>query len=350
MRSDDALAERVRKLQAFASGIRASEYHVTNACNLRCEGCWFFAHGHDKVTREETNLRALDEFLDNETVVRRINTAILIGGEPSLFPDRLERYVDKFEKVTISTNGLRALPHQGFEDVTIAITLFGAGPIDDNLRAIKPSGKRFTGLFDTALKHYRNDNRAGFVIALSDGCDEHIEDTVRKIQDNGNRCVFNFYSKYGADDPAGLSERQRVLDAALYTKEKFPGAVISHPFYIKTLIEGKTEWGEFGYKVCPSISVDYPENFERLKNGNRYLTRFNTWAADLKSLKLCCTSGECNSCRDSQAILSWLLVSIEHFCDSSEMLQTWVEVAESYWSQFTFSPYHVRNKLHRDAS
>ena len=28
-----------------------TEYHLTNACNIRCQGCWFFEFGHDKKTR-----------------------------------------------------------------------------------------------------------------------------------------------------------------------------------------------------------------------------------------------------------------------------------------------------------
>ena len=233
------------------------------------------------------------------------------------------------------------------EDITIAITMFGAGPIDDKLRAIKPGGQRFTGLFDTALTHYKDDNRAGFVIALSDGCEAYLEDAIQKIQDNGNRCVFNFYSLYGSGDPAALAEKDRILEVALSMREKYPDVVKSHPYFIKTLIEGRTEWAEFGYDVCPSVSVDHPDHAERLKNGNRYLPKFNTWAADLKTVKFCCTSGDCTSCRDSQAISSWLLVSIEYFLESKERLLIWAEVTESYWSQFTWSPYHPRHATTR---
>ena len=110
--------------------------------------------------------------------------------------------------------------------------------------------------------------------------------------------------------------------------------------HIRTMITGESHWGSFGYENCPSISVGHPAHRERLVNGRPYLPLFNTWSADLKTLKFCCTSGHCNGCRDSQAVLSWLLVSLHHFLGNATMLETWIGIAESYWRQFYWSPYH----------
>jgi MoaA/NifB/PqqE/SkfB family radical SAM enzyme len=320
--------------------VRVSEYHVTNACNIRCKGCWFFEYGHDDATRENKDLAALADFLQHERTVRKVNTALVIGGEPTLFPERIEVFIDKMANVTISTNGLKPFPYEGFEQVAVGLTLFGGGPLDDDLRAIKPGGRRFTGLFDTVLKNYRNDERAGFIYAITEDGIDYIEDTVRRIEDNGNRVNFNFYSKYGTATPSALHEQQRLLDKALEVKEKYPEAVVSHPYYIQTMITGKSHWGEFGYDTCPSVSVDYEGHKERLQNGNPTLPFFNTWAADLKTVKFCCTSGHCSGCRDSQAISSWLVVNMERFLESREMIETWVEIAESYWRQFVWGPFH----------
>ena len=40
---DSALLDRFVRVSDFGSGVRASEYHVTNACNIRCKGCWFLS-------------------------------------------------------------------------------------------------------------------------------------------------------------------------------------------------------------------------------------------------------------------------------------------------------------------
>ena len=340
LQADPSLEQRFRRLTSFANLIRTSEYHLTNACNIRCEGCWFFEYGHDRETREVTDLDAWEAFVRGEHEERRITTALIIGGEPTLFPDRIRSFVRHMKYVTVSSNGLRALPRDGFENVAIGLTLFGGGPLDDQLRAIKPNGRRFDGLFDRVLENYRGDPRAAFVYALTEDGLPYVEETVRRIHENGNLVTFNFYSRYGAADPAAGSRQADLLAEALRVKEKYPDTVLSHPYYIRTLITGRSHWDQFGYSNCPSISERHPAHTARLENGNPTLRSFNAWSADLKTVKFCCTGGHCNGCRDSQAVFSWLLVSMDHFCESREKLVTWVEVAESYWSQFVWSPFH----------
>jgi hypothetical protein len=176
------------RLRAFGRRIRVAEYHLTNACNLRCQGCWFFAYDFDAKTRE-ANAPASWRAFASEQAARGTTAALLIGGEPTLFPERIAAFVETMEFVTVSSNGLRALPRAGFENVAVALTLFGGGTADDELRAIRPSGRRFSGLFETALAHYRDDPRAHFIYALAPAGADLVEDTVKRIRDNGNRAL-----------------------------------------------------------------------------------------------------------------------------------------------------------------
>src|SRR5213594_3512155 len=196
--ADEDLLRRFRAVRTFSRSVRASEYHVTNACNLRCRGCWFFTFAFDRATKDETDLAGLQGFIERERA-RHINAALLIGGEPTLVPDRVMAFVERMDYVTISTNGLRSLPRVGFERVSIGITLFGGGSVDDQLRAIRPGGQAFSGLFETALRNYRDDPRAIFNYAVTGRGVEDIESTVRRIRDNGNLVTFNLYSEYHTD-------------------------------------------------------------------------------------------------------------------------------------------------------
>ena len=336
------LAERIGRLRSFGHTVRNTEVHLTNACNIRCKGCWFFEYGFDEATDDERDPTELRAFMDR-LKEQGVTSALLIGGEPTLVPRRIEAFVEHLDYVTISTNGLRPFSRDGFEDVGVAISLFGGGPLDDELRAIRPGGKTFTGLFDKALANYRDDDRATFVFALTEPGVDYIEDTVRRIADNGNQVSYNFYSAYGSDDPLAGEDNKRLLDEALRVADAYPEAVISHPYYVEAMVTGRTHFGTFGYDVCPSISVDLAIHADRVANGNPVLPGFSVWGADLQSLQFCCTSGHCGDCRDSQAVFSWLLVSMSRFLDSPEQLRTWVEVAESYWQQWCWSPYHPRN-------
>ncbi len=337
---DPDLAQRFDRLKRLGGTIRSSEYHLTNACNIRCEGCWFFAYDFDKQSHEASDLAVWNKFA-KEQATRGVTAALLIGGEPTLYLDRVSSFVEAMEHVTISSNGLKPFPIDGFEDVAVALTLFGGSSQDDRMRAIKPNGDRFSGLFGTALENYKNDPRATFIYALDELSPESIEPTIRRIADNGNLVSFNYYTPYGleaADAPADSGDR--LTDEAIRVAELFPETVLSHPYYIRALISGKTEWGEFGYDSCPSISVDNPVHYDRVRNGNPVLPGFNAYSADTEKLSFCCTSGHCEGCRDSQAVHSWLMTNVRKFMRMEGGIRLWVEVSESYWKQFVWSDLH----------
>lgn len=271
----------------------------------------------------------------------RINTALLIGGEPTLFLDRIHAFVKAMRYVTISTNGLRKLPYdERFAQVGMLVTLFGGGPLDDELRGIKPSGHTFRGLFDEALRNYRDDPRATFVFAVTEGSVPYIDETVKRIRDNGNRVTINFYSQYNTGHPLKLVNERRLLDAVMEAKRKYPQTILSHLEHIRGVITGTAWCGTFSGESCPSISQSHPANAARIANGHPYLPFFDTYKADLKTLEVCCTSGHCDGCRDSQAVFSWQLVNAERALEDVSSARTWVEVAEAYWSQFVWTPYH----------
>ncbi len=62
--------------------IRSSIYDVTNRCNLRCKGCFFFSSDEHKAAPEETDVARWEAFVEREQA-RGVNLAILIGGEPT---------------------------------------------------------------------------------------------------------------------------------------------------------------------------------------------------------------------------------------------------------------------------
>lgn len=337
------LAARLKTVREMGRRVRACEVHLTTTCNIRCKGCWYFEGGFDTAVKETSDPGLIRAFTE-KLVADGITQATLIGGEPTLVLDRVRPFVENLPYVTISTNGLRPLPQEGFDNVAIGISLFGGGPLDDDLRAHRPNGSSFTGLFEKALGHYRNDPRVTFIFALSEDGLPHVESTVRAIQDNGNQVTFNFYSAHGSDHPLRIDNEQRTLAEALRVKDLYPETVVSHPYFIESLITGRGHWGgQFGYDVCPSISVDMPEHEQRVNNGQPVLDGFAVYGADYETLQFCCTSGDCGGCRDSQAVYSWLMVSFNRFLDDVQRLETWLDLAESYWRQWYWSQRHSPN-------
>ena len=259
------LAARLTSLRRFARRVKPSEYHVTNACNIRCKNCWFYEYGFDGLSHEESEDDVWREFIRRERE-RGITSALLIGGEPTLLLRRVKLFVDGLQFVTVSSNGLRQLPREGFDNVAIALTLFGGGPLDDELRGIRPNGRRISGLFDKALTNYRDDERATFILALASDSTRFLDETVQRIRDNGNQVTFNFYSGYGTSDPLHQSSMDEAfIDEVLRVQQRYSSTVVCHPYYIRASLTGRTPWGIFGYNTCPSISTAHPDHKERIE-------------------------------------------------------------------------------------
>jgi len=84
---DDHWYQRYKKISKL--NIRSSIYDVTNRCNLRCKGCFFFSSGEDKAAVEEMDVKKWEKFIDREKE-RGVNLAILFGVETTLCLDSVE--------------------------------------------------------------------------------------------------------------------------------------------------------------------------------------------------------------------------------------------------------------------
>ena len=54
--------ERYKKISRL--NIRSSIYDVTDRCNLRCKGCFFFSSGEHKVASEEKDIAKWNLFVE----------------------------------------------------------------------------------------------------------------------------------------------------------------------------------------------------------------------------------------------------------------------------------------------
>jgi hypothetical protein len=124
------------------------------------------------------------------------------------------------------------------------------------------------------LENYRRDPRVVFNYAITRRALSQIAPTVRRIRDNGNRVTFNFYSEHHTDTPLGLLPGEDLLEAALTVLANYPDTVIAHPYYVRTLVSGQTDFASFGYAVCPSVSWNHPGHGARRDNGHPTLPLF----------------------------------------------------------------------------
>lgn len=308
--------------------IRSSIYDLTNKCNLRCKGCFFFSSDEHKV-KEETDVKKWEEFVDREKA-RGVNLAILIGGEPTLFLDRVEAFYSRLPTFCAS-NGLIKVPRDRFPDMMVGISLWGDAESERLLR-----GK---DTFAISSKNYEGDRYTYYLYTITPRQIGKTEGVIRRIADAGLKVHMQLLSNdEGVDGftwkPEELADIREEMDAML---GRYPDTVISSRYYHRIITTGEMLGQKFGWGECPSVTEPLDTREPRPKR----LIRFIRWAADLETMHRCCTSAtrDCTTCKDGAAHMSWVMVNKRAHLRGAEELKGWIEVYEMFAKLYQFIPW-----------
>ncbi len=324
---DASWYERYRRISKL--NIRSSIYDVTNQCNLRCKGCFFFSSNEHKAAREEMDLTRWEAFIDREKA-RGVNLAILIGGEPTLHLDRVEAFYRRMPTFC-ATNGLIRVPRERFPDLMLGISLWGDENDEKKLRG--------RDTFSVSSKHYAGDPNVYYLYTITPRQIGRTERIIRRIRDAGLKVHMQLLSNdEGVDGfdwrPEELVDIRSEMDDML---DRYPDTVISSKYYHEIITTGKMLGRTFGWKECPSVT----EPLDRRDPRPRRLIGFIRWASDLKTMHRCCTSEtrDCTTCKDGAAHMSWVMVNKRAHIRTTRDLQNWIEVYEMFAKLYQFIPW-----------
>jgi hypothetical protein len=308
--------------------IRSSIYDVTNRCNLRCKGCFFFSSGEHHV-KEEDDIQKWENFIDQEKE-RGVNLAILIGGEPTLCIDRVEAFYKRLPTYC-ATNGLIKVSREKFPDMMVGISLWGGRADEEVLRG--------RDTFAISSKNYTGDPFTYYLYTITPRQVGKIEPVIKRIADVGLKVHLQLLSNdEGVDGFFWREEELRdvrfEMDAIL---DEYPQTVISCKYYHEVITTGKMMGRRFGWQECPSVT----ETQDNRKPQPRRLIHFIRWASDLKTVHRCCTSAtrDCSTCKDGAAHMSWIMVNKREHMNSTKDLQNWIETYEMFAKLYRFIPW-----------
>jgi len=318
--------ERYRSISKL--NIRSSIYDVTNRCNLRCKGCFFFSSGEHKVP-EEMDIHKWERFIDKEKE-RGVNLAILIGGEPTLCLNRVEAFNSRLPTFC-ATNGIIRVPRDRFPHMMVGISLWGD---EEDERVLR--GK---DTFSISRKNYEGDPHAYYLYTMTPNQLGKSERIIQKIRDAGLKVHMQLLSNDEEVDGFSwkdeeLSDIRAEMDGLL---DRYPDTVISSKYYHEILTTGSMGDKRFGWTECPSVS----EPLDHRDPPVRRLIGFIRWASDLKTIHRCCTSQtrDCATCKDGAAHMSWVMINKRAHMGTTEHLKGWIEVYEMFAKLYQFIPW-----------
>jgi MoaA/NifB/PqqE/SkfB family radical SAM enzyme len=324
---DQEWYERYKRISRL--NIRSSIYDVTNRCNLRCKGCFFFSSNEHRAAPEENDINKWEVFVDSETK-RGVNLAILIGGEPTLCLDRVEAFYKRLPTFC-ATNGLIKIPRERFPDMMLGISLWG-----DETDEITLRGK---DTFSISSENYKGDPNVYYLYTLTPRQIGKIERVIRKIRAAGLKVHMQLLSNdEGVDGfswrPEELEAIRAEMDAML---DAYPDTVISSKYYHEIITSGKMLGRSFGWEECPSVT----QPLDNRDPAPKRLIEFIRWASDLSTMHRCCTSEtrDCTTCKDGAAHMSWVMVNKRAHIRTTRDLQNWIEVYEMFAKLYQFIPW-----------
>ena len=324
---DDHWYARYKRISKL--NIRSSIYDVTNRCNLRCKGCFFFSSGEHEAAKEEMDITRWEAFVDKETA-RGVNLAILIGGEPTLCMDRVEAFYKRLPTFC-ATNGLIKVPRERFPDMMLGISLWGDEADERVLR-----GK---DAFSISSKNYAGDPHTYYLYTITPKQLGKTDRIIKKIRNAGLKVHMQLLSNdEGVDgfhwQPEELAQIRSEMDEVL---DHYPDTVISSKYYHEIITTGKMMGRPFGWMECPSVT----DPLDKRDPKPRRLTNFTRWASDLNTMHRCCTSEtrDCGTCKDGAAHMSWVMVNKRAHMQNTRDLQNWIEIYEMFAKLYQFIPW-----------
>jgi hypothetical protein len=314
------LEARYKKVKKYFF-LRESAYDVTSACQLRCDGCYYFAGKRSQVrdNRDPASWRA---FLEAEKR-RGITYVNLAGAEPSLRPEVLRACHQSIPLGTVFTNGLKKID----ADIRyrIHISVWGNATGDPKYRRYA-SGKEGPYCLPLQLQNYKNDDRVIFVYTFNNENVEQVDEVLRSVHGEGHRITFNVFSV-----PEGNGSVLKLKDTLDRTRakmieaiERYSETVVYSYYSAKVHTRELSLRGQFG---CPYPRAAPPEakGFGIAKTFRNYRTDL-THDAD----SCCIPDTDCTDCRHYAAGSAIVTARLDLHTQAEPRFRGWLDYVDTY--------------------
>jgi uncharacterized Fe-S cluster-containing radical SAM superfamily protein len=210
--ADPQIGDRWEKVRKYFF-LRESTYDMTNRCNIRCEGCYYYV-GEKQFAGENRDPEAWRGLMQGEKS-RGITYVVLAGAEPSLVPELCEVCYQVIPLGAIASNGIKRMPRS--VDYKIHISVWGNDETSFKVRSAK-------NMLLKQIDNYKGDPRAVFVYTFTRENIDEIHEVMDLLAEHECRITFNMFSA-----PVGYTGTLRhTEESLLHTRETIMKLISSH--------------------------------------------------------------------------------------------------------------------------
>ncbi len=314
--SDTKVKERWEKVRKYFF-LRESTYDMTNRCNIRCEGCYYY-RGDKQFAVENRDVDSWHRLMQKERQ-RGITFVVLAGAEPSLVPELCDACFQEIPLGAIASNGLKPIPDS--IRYRIHVSVWGNDDTSFRLRGAK-------NMLQKQIENYANDNRAVFVYTFTRKNIDEADKVAATLAKQGCKLTFNMFSA-----PVGYNGALRhtpeslalVRQTMLKLLSEYPDTVLfSHYNAVAhTHTSGLHDLYGCSYpRMNPSTSIGLGRSFRQ------YRTDL-TWDRDAAC---CVPDTDCKDCRHYAAGSAIVTARLVRHAVDPDTFTSWLDYVDTYLS------------------
>jgi hypothetical protein len=318
-----ALAERYRKVKRYFF-IRESAYDVTSACQLRCEGCYYF-EGEKYKVKDNRDAAAWRRFMAEEKA-RGINYVNLAGAEPALAPKILAACYEVIPLGNIFSNGLRKIdPALRYR---LHLSVWGDSTGDPKYRKYF-GGKPGPYCLPIQLDNYRGDDRVIFVYTFNSENVDQVDEVLERVAGEGHQLTFNVFS---APVESGSQLRQledtlrRTREKMLAAMEDYGETVVYSRYNARVHTQGRSLHAQFG---CPYPRAQLAAGREGVGIGKSFRS-YRTDLSHVPASDCCIPDTDCADCRHYAAGSAIVSSRLSLHVESESQFRGWLDYVDTY--------------------
>lgn len=295
--------------------LRESTYDMSNRCNIRCDGCYYF-EGDKQFAVENLSPADWRQLMQAEKA-RGITYVVLAGAEPSLVPELLDVCYSEMPLGSIATNGFKKIPESvGYK---IHISVWGNDETSHKTRKAK-------NLLKKQIENYQNDPRAVFVYTFTRDNIDEVHEVAAELVAHGCKLTFNVFSS-----PVGYAgplrhDRESLLRtrrAMIELLNQYPEHVLSSAY---NAVAHTSEKGLHDLYGCSYPRCNASQDIGLGRSFRQYRTDLN-WD---RSVACCVPDTDCPDCRHYAAGSAVVTARLYRHVNDLDTFKSWLDYVDTY--------------------
>lgn len=295
--------------------LRESTYDMSNRCNIRCDGCYYFEG--DKQFAAENKDSAAWRALMREEKKRGITYVVLAGAEPSLAADLCQVCYEEIPWGAIATNGLKYLPSSiGYK---IHISVWG-----NDATSLKT--RNAGNMLQRQIENYKTDPRAVWVYTFTRHNTAEADEVVETLARNGCKVTFNVFSA-----PVGYTGNLSHTASSLKETGKVMAELLArygkHVLFSHYNIVAHTH--PLGLHAL--FGCSYPRQNPSTDLGlGRSFRQYRTDLTWDRSVACCVPDTDCGDCRHYAAGSAVVTARLYRHAIDPDTFNSWLDYVDTY--------------------